>query len=54
MKKKEYEKPTTMVVKLEQQYHLLTLSNPGDYQTGGDPLTSPSNSRFFEDEELLF
>ena len=54
MKKKEYEKPTTMVVKLDQQYHLLTLSNPGDYPDGGDPLASPSNSRFFEDEELLF
>lgn len=53
MKKKKYETPATMVVKLGQQYHLLTLSNPGDYQNGGDPL-STSPSRLFEDEELLF
>ena len=43
MKKKEYEKPTTMVVKLEQQNHLLAGSVNGglngldDYDNGGDP-----------------
>ncbi len=42
MKKKEYLKPTIDIVKLKQQQQLLagSLSDPLDYDNGGDPLNS--------------
>lgn len=42
MKRKDYEKPTMKVVKLQQQAQLLAgsgrLGDPTDYPDGGDPL----------------
>ena len=42
MRKKEYERPTIDIVKLKQQQQLLagSLSDPQDYDNGGDPLNS--------------
>ena len=42
MKKKDYQTPTILVVKLQRQAQLLAgspLTNPSDYPGGGDPFT---------------
>ena len=52
-KKKTYERPLLQVFALQQTANLLTLSGPGSYENGGDPLSgSPAQS--FDDEEILF
>ena len=41
MKRKDYQKPTAVVVEVKQQQQLLTgsgLGDPSDYPDGGDPL----------------
>ena len=44
MKRKDYEKPTMLVVQLQQQYIICTspggLNDPTDYEDGGDPFSS--------------
>ena len=52
--KKEYEKPVMQVFALNQTPNLLTLSNPGNYENGGDPMSSPEFSPLLEDEGILF
>ena len=42
MKKKDYQTPTILVVKLQRQAQLLAgspLTNPSDYPDGGNPFT---------------
>ena len=42
MKRKDYQKPTTRVVELQQRTMLLAgsgLNDPNDYTPGGDPFT---------------
>ncbi len=45
MKKKDYQKPSTMVVEMRQRAQLLAgsggLGQPGGYPSGGDPFTNP-------------
>lgn len=52
--KKEYEKPGMQVFALKQTPNLLTLSNPGNYENGGDPMSSPELSPLLENEGILF
>ena len=52
--KKTYEKPGMQVFALKQTPNLLTLSNPGNYGNGGDPMSSPELSPLLENEGILF
>ena len=51
-RKKTYERPLLQVFALQQTPNLLTLSGPGDYGNGGDPLSGSAPS--YDDEEILF
>lgn len=53
-RKKTYERPLLQVFELKQTPNLLTLSNPGDYTNGGDPMSTPSPElqEFFESDEF--
>lgn len=53
-KKKTYERPLMQVVQLKQTAPLLTLSGPGDYGDGGDPMSSPELLPLVEDQGILF
>lgn len=50
--KSKYERPLLQVFELKQTPNLLTLSGPGDYGNGGDPLSGSAPS--YDDEEILF
>lgn len=52
--KKEYKKPVIQVFELRHEGHLLTLSGPGNYTDGGDPMSSsaPELQEFFESDEF--
>ena len=52
LNKKMYEKPFTRVFLLQSRTNLLTLSNPGDYGDGGDPMSSSAPE--FDDSDILF
>lgn len=51
--KKQYEQPVTEVVELQVTNQLLTLSNPGDYGNGGNPVAGAREMEEFEDLEML-
>ena len=51
-KKKTYERPLMQVFALQQTANLLTLSGPGSYENGGDPLNP--GAPFFDDDVILF
>ena len=50
--KKKYERPKVELFELKQTSSLLTLSNPGEYENGGDPLGGSAPS--YDDVEILF
>ena len=53
-RKKTYERPLLQVFELRHEGHLLTLSGPGNYTDGGDPMSSsaPELQEFFESDEF--
>ena len=52
--KSKYERPEMQVFEIRHEGNLLTLSNPGDYTDGGDPMSTPSPElqEFFESDEF--
>lgn len=51
--KKQYKQPVTEVVELQVTSQLLTLSNPGDYGNGGDPVAGAREMEEFDALETL-
>ena len=51
-RKKTYERPLLQVFALQQTANLLTLSNPGDYGNGGDPIGG--GAPYYDEEDISF
>ena len=49
MMKRKYERPKMEACELKLTSHLLTMSNPGNYGNGGDPLSSPAPMLMFNE-----
>ena len=50
--KSKYERPEMQVYEIRHEGNLLTLSNPGNYTDGGDPMSSSAPE--FDDSDIMF
>ena len=51
-RKKTYERPLLQVFELKQTMNLLTLSGPGNYGNGGNPISGGAPS--YDEEDISF